>query len=520
MTRVSTPHYGQGVRRRAPVAIASVLGAFSIATGVAGAAGSLFQPYQAFAVGSWPEAVAIGDVTGDGRADVVMTTGFYFDPANDYRVWVFAETGSGTLAAPVSYPTGYTTTPQSLQIGDITGDGRKDVVVGLDGLGVQVYPQLASGALGSPTLTSAADGRIVRLGTLDGDTRLDVAAVGWGTNTVSVLLNNGSGGLQAPVSYPAQHAGYDDLEVGDVTGDGHDDLVVMSGQMYAVPNVSVLPQVAGGGYGAPAEYRVAPNTNTSGIGVGDVTGDGRKDVVVSFGGNRPSSNVAVFPQTLSGVLGAPVTSPSYDIPEPVEVADVDRDGRDDVVTVHGGWNRTGVYLSQPGGGLAPEDLYAIPYASHYPAQGLAVGDFSGDGSQDLAVADYNHGLVVLYGTAPPPTADVAVDVTASAARVKPKKSFWFDVAVRNGGPDPTSASLVVQLGGQPTGVSVSDPRCSLGGPTVSCSFIGLAVGSTVTVRVIATAPSKGTLSASAVVDGAANDPNASNDADSASIQIR
>jgi len=502
------------------VILVGAAGALAIATGVAGAAGTLFQPYQAFTVGSWPEAVAIGDVTGDGRADVVMTTGYYSDPANDNRVWVFAQSGAGTLAPPVSYPTGSTATPQSIAVGDVTGDGRKDVVVGLDGVGVQVYPQLATGAVGAPTLTSTTDGRIVRLGNLNGDTRLDVASVGWGTNTVSVLLNNGAGGLQAPVSYPAQHAGYDDLGVGDVTGDTRDDLVVMSGQTYAVPNLSVVPQLAGGGFGPAAEYRVAPNTNSNGVGIGDVTGDGRKDVVLSFGGNRPSSNLAVFPETSSGTLGAPVVSPSYDVPEPVEVADVDRDGRADVVTLHGGWNRAGVYLQLPAGGLGSEDLYEIPYASHYEAEGLAVGDFSGDGSQDLAIADYYHGLVVLYGSAPPPAADVSVDVTASATKVKPRKSFWFDVAVRNGGPSATSATLAVQLGGQPTGASVSDSRCSLQASTVSCTLGALASGSIVTVRIAGTTPSKGTLSASATVDGAATDPNPANDADTASIQIR
>jgi FG-GAP repeat len=46
-------------------------------------------------VGSWPEAVAIGDVTGDGRNDVVMTTSFYFDDAHDYRLWVFAQATYG-----------------------------------------------------------------------------------------------------------------------------------------------------------------------------------------------------------------------------------------------------------------------------------------------------------------------------------------------------------------------------------------------------------------------------------------
>src|SRR5918996_466046 len=362
---------GRGAKGLAALGVVAALG---IATGVAGAAGTLFQPYLAVDVGSWPEAVATGDVTGDGRTDVVMTTGYYFDPANDYRLWVFAQTDSGALSAPVSYSTGQTRRPKSVAVGDISGDGR-----------------------------------------------LDVAGVGWGTNTVSVLLNDGAGGLQAPVEYAARHAGYEDLEVGDVTGDGRHDLVVMSGQTYSVPNVSVLAQQAAGGFGAPAEYRVDTNLegpfNTNGIAIGELSGDDRLDVVASLGGNRPGSRIAFFNQTEEGTLAEPIVYASYDIPEPVEVGDVDRDGRPDVVTLHGGWNRAGVYAQHVVGGVNGEDLYPIPYASHYESHGLALGDVSGDGRPDVALADYNHGLVVLYSEPaeppppPPPSADVGVDVT-------------------------------------------------------------------------------------------------------------
>jgi hypothetical protein len=202
------------------------------------------------------------------------------------------------------------------------------------------------------------------------------------------------------------HGGYDDLEVGDINGDGRDDVIVMSGQLYADDDLGVLLQTPEGSMNGPFYYDLGGDQLTSGVGVGDVTGDGLNDVVVSYGGNRPSSSIAVFPQTALGTLGPPVSLASYDIPEPVEIADLDGDGRQDVVVLHGGWNELGVYLQRPDGTLDPaEQLYPIPYASHYNPHGLAVGDLNGDGAPDIAIADYNNGLVVLYGTGPVGGAD-------------------------------------------------------------------------------------------------------------------
>jgi hypothetical protein len=386
------------------------------ATAPGGSPPGLFQPYQAYSVGSSPDAVAVGDVTGDGRADVVMTTSYANDAARDFRLWVFAQASDGALLPPVSYPTAatYPNGPDSVAVGDITGDGRADVVLGVSGLGVQVFPQLADGTLGSPTLHPTADSNKIRLGRLcEGDRGLDVAGIGWGTNTVSVLCNDGSGGLAAPVIYPVQHAGYDDLEVGDVTGDGLADIVVMSGQ-GTVPNVSVVPRVAGAGFSAAVPYTVPTGGwLTHGIGVGDVTGDGRNDVVVSYGGNRPTSFVGVLAQSSGGLAGT-VSYPSYDIPEPVDVADLNLDGRADVVVLHGGWNEAGVYLQQPDGTLGAEQLFPIPYASHYNPHGLAVGDVNGDGAPDVVLADYNNGLVVLRNTTRPPIGPPSAPTLESA----------------------------------------------------------------------------------------------------------
>jgi hypothetical protein len=48
---------------------------------------NLFSPYVYFPTGSWPEAVAIGDVNGDGQNDMVMTTSFNSDPKSLWKRW-------------------------------------------------------------------------------------------------------------------------------------------------------------------------------------------------------------------------------------------------------------------------------------------------------------------------------------------------------------------------------------------------------------------------------------------------
>ncbi len=353
----------------------------------------LFQPYTARTTGSWPEAIEIADVNSDGLKDVVMVTSYYFDPTNDHKLFVYLQNTSGGLDAPAKYPA--VTRTESVDVGDFNNDGRTDIVVGgQDTLGV--FYQNSGGTMNSLAPLSVGETRYCKAGDFNNDGLDDIVSANHGSGSIKVLLQNPSGGFLPQVSHSVGHGGFDELEVGDLNNDNLDDVIVMSGQSYAYDNFAVLLQNSSGTLNAPNYYDLPITVNASGIGIGDMNGDDLNDVVLAYGGNKPASNIALFFQNGSGTLNTtPATYPSYDIPEPVEVADVDRDGRDDVLTLHGGWNAMGVY-AQSETGLYPEVRYSIPYASHYNPQGFAIGDINRDGGPDVAIADYNQGLVILY----------------------------------------------------------------------------------------------------------------------------
>ena len=352
-----------------------------------------FSPYQAVDVGSWPEAVAVGDVTGDGRSDVLMTTSYYFDAAHDYKLWVFAQQPDGTLAAPVAYPTGLQYADNNaagLALLDVDGDDHLDVALATNA-GLQVFRQTASGVLEDTGLVPGTNGaRHVVAADMDGDSDADLVTTG---TSGTQLLTRQADGTFAVSAVTAESSS--EAEVGDVDGDGRPDVVELAGT-----SVRVYHHTDAGW--SRTVHATGSTWSSDGIEVADVNGDGRADVVASVSGNSPNSKISVLTQNASGQLNAPVLWSVRDIPEPVEAADITGDSRPDVVTAHGGWNALSVLPQMANGTLGVPQVVGIPYASHYNTQGLALGDINGDGKIDAVVADYNSGLVILRnGTVTP-----------------------------------------------------------------------------------------------------------------------
>ena len=104
-----------------------------------------------------------------------------------------------------------------------------------------------------------------------------------------------------PATYPVQHDGWDDIDAGDVTGDGRTDIVGHVRPRVLVAECQRPPRRSPTGRSAPRpSTRLAATELTQGIGVGDVTGDGRSDVVASYGGSSPTGRLGVFGAVAGG----------------------------------------------------------------------------------------------------------------------------------------------------------------------------------------------------------------------------
>lgn len=340
--------------------------------------------------------VAIGDVNGDSRPDVLLLTDFSFDPENDFRLFVFLQQADGTLAAPVKYDTGfgYGARGSSLVVVDLDGDGRNDAVIGEGDRGIEVFMQNAQGALASAFRLDGPAGKL-RVVDADGDGRKDIIALGFGSGNVRVWRQSAAGVFAAPVSYAVEH-NWEDLDVGDVNGDGRPDIVIGSWASGASKALAVLLQQPDGSFGAPTYRAVDPTWGTGGIAVGDVNGDGRDDIVASWGGNSPTY-IGILLQNADGSLGEMQTMPTFDIPAPVAIADIDGDGRKDIVVAHDGWLAVSLYRQRADGTLMPEELFPSIYGS-WERDALAVGDINGDGRPDIVL-----GSQVLLQNAPAAT---------------------------------------------------------------------------------------------------------------------
>ena len=351
-----------------------------------------FQPQVTYAVGAQPGAIVAGDFTGNGHIDLAVANGKFYGPGT---VSVLLGNGDGTFQTPITYGVGFE--PQGIVAGDFRDNGRTDLAVAnqsdgtvsvLLGNGDGTFqPQVQPGNAAGPDPTA------VVAGDFTGNGRTDLAVADSGSNEVSVLLANGDGTFQPPITYAV---GSDPVSIvaGDFNGDGRTDLAVVNSNLSGTGPGSVSVLLGNGDGTFQPQVTYAVGTYPVAIVAGDFTGNGHLDLATA---NENSNDVSVLLGNGDGTFQPQVTYAVGVYPSAIVAGDFTGDGHLDLAVANGGGgygSTISVLLGNGDGTFQPQVTYAV---GQNP-DAIAVGDFTGDGHLDLAVAnEYDSTVSVLLG---------------------------------------------------------------------------------------------------------------------------
>jgi hypothetical protein len=406
--------------------------------------GLSFAPVVTYASGNEPSSVAVADVNGDGKPDLVVVNYVVGNGNGSGSVGVLLGNGDGTFQTAVTYGSGgYEAV--SVAVADVNGDGKPDIVVGNS-----------------------------------------IASDNPNQGSVGVLLGNGDGTFQTAVTYGSGGYYFPSVAVADVNGDGKPDLVVANcsqgGGCGGSSGNGVVGVLLGNGDGTfqTAVAYGSGGLEASSVAVADVNRDGKPDIVVAnvcVNDDNCAGTVAVLLGNGDGTFQTAVTygSGGYEAGS-VVVADVNGDGKPDIVVlsvcaIGSSCGVVGVLLGNGDGTFQT----AVTYGSGgYGASSVAVADVNGDGKPDIVVTNFGSDTVgVLINT--------SLGSTTTALTSSPKPSN-FGQAVT------FTATVTSQGSGTPTGTVTftygSTTLCNavtLSGGTTTCAYSGLPVGSSDTV---------------------------------------
>lgn len=377
----------------------------------AAAAGAFGPPQRVMLAWSSASDVAIGDVNGDGRADLVVSA--RNAPHWDYTLRFFLQQPDGTLeaAAQIGLAESDGSSEYRLALADLDGDGALEAVTSAGGqAGVQVVKLTSAGTLSATRHPGPGWGcKYIVAGDIDRDGRPDVVCHDEQLSA-SVYIGNGRGGFRSSHWFQTLAGWYvldydfKTLRLADVTGDGYPDLLIAAGHSRSF---HVHANNRMGGF-FPAVSYAHPRAPDGGllpsvdIQVADLDGDGVSEVLTTTPNARPDATLNVYRPGPGGYLVLSERVPVHDYPMAIVTGQIGTGPGLGVVLAHYAVGSVSV-LGGDGRGLASQSLHPLPgYGNHIMIgdagrqYAIALGDLDGDGCQDLAAATYS-GVQLLHG---------------------------------------------------------------------------------------------------------------------------
>ncbi|MGH8398144.1 MAG: FG-GAP-like repeat-containing protein [Gammaproteobacteria bacterium] len=374
-----------------------------------------FTEQQTFVTGSTPSSVTAADLNGDGKPDLIIANAH----SNTVSVYLNTTAPGATMpsfSAQYSFATG--AGPASVITADINGDGKPDIIVANEGDFASVL--LNTTPTGAITPSFAAQQSLdvylsvsVTVADINGDGKPDLIFAD-STGGGDVLLNTTpTGSLTVSFTDQPIPAGLfsASVTVADLNNDGKPDIIVSADSQDN--NVYVFLNTTAPGATIPtfAPRQSFPTGITpQSVRTADINGDGRPDIIVA---NQNGDTVSVLLNTTAPGAAIPsfAAQQIYDAGDGeygLSVADVNGDGRPDIIVTNYGSDAVSILLNITApGATTPSFITTQSFATGYGSFSIATADLNNDGKPDIIVGNYFSNTVsVLLNTTPAPMAAV------------------------------------------------------------------------------------------------------------------